>query len=53
MHVIISDLKAKWKKKLISESHTAGHWWFTPVILATWKAEIRSGELQFKARQGK
>jgi hypothetical protein len=26
---------------LKKKKHTAGHRWFTPVILATWEAEIR------------
>jgi hypothetical protein len=28
----------------------AGHWWFTPVILATWEAEIRNITVQSQPR---
>jgi hypothetical protein len=30
----------------IKEITQAGHWWLTPIILATWKAEIRRRTVQ-------
>jgi hypothetical protein len=29
----------------------AGHWWLTPLILATWEAEIRRIEVQGQSGQ--
>jgi hypothetical protein len=29
----------------------ARHWWFTPIILATWEAEIKRMEVQGQSAQ--
>jgi hypothetical protein len=36
---------------LKSDSTFAGPWWLTPILLATWEAEI--GRIKFKASLGK
>jgi hypothetical protein len=35
----------------IQKSLEAGHWWLTPVILATWEAEIRRITVHSQLRQ--
>jgi hypothetical protein len=35
----------------ISVLRTTRHWWFTPIILATWEAEIKRMEVQGQSAQ--
>jgi hypothetical protein len=43
--ILLCNLKA------IKSEMEAGHWWLTPVILATWEAEIRRIAVRSQCRQ--
>jgi hypothetical protein len=43
--------RVKGKKALFSRRETTRCWWLTPIILATWEAEIRRIVVQGQARK--
>jgi hypothetical protein len=43
--------EVEFKPQSHQKNKRAGHWWVTPIILATWEAEI--GKIGFEASLGK